>query len=88
MVLMLSPACGRCVCGRSRRGSLRTVALAAAMTGVMVLARPLGFIPAGTIGLLCYAGGLLALRIINRDELRMLTGRGGGAEAVAVEAGV
>jgi O-antigen/teichoic acid export membrane protein len=51
---------------------LRTVALAAAMTGVMVLARPLGLIPAGTIGVLAYAGGLLALRILNRDELRSL----------------
>ncbi len=88
MVLMLS-TCLRTMRLRPKAARIvRTVALAAAMTGVMVLARPLGFIPAGTIGLLCYAGGLLALRIINRDELRMLTGRGGGAEAVAVEAGV
>ncbi len=88
MVLMLS-TCLRTMRLRPKAARIvRTVALAAAMTGVMVLARPLGFIPAGTIGLLWYAGGLLALRIINRDELRMLTGRGGGAEAVAIEAGV
>jgi len=55
---------------------LRATALAAGMTGVMVLARPLGLIPAGTIGVLVYACGLLALRIVNREELRALAGRG------------
>ena len=49
----------------------------AGMTGVMILAKPLGLIPAGTIGMLVYAGGLLALRVVNRDELRALRGRGG-----------
>jgi len=55
---------------------LRATVLAAGMTAVMVLARPLGLIPAGTIGVLAYAGGLLALRIVNREELRTLSGRG------------
>jgi O-antigen/teichoic acid export membrane protein len=56
---------------------LRATALAAGMTGVMALARPLGLIPAGTIGVLAYACGLLALRIVDRGELRTLVGRGG-----------
>jgi O-antigen/teichoic acid export membrane protein len=51
---------------------LRTLALAAAMTGVMVLARPLGLFPAGLIGVLFYAAGLLALRIVNWQELRAM----------------
>lgn len=68
---------------------LRTVVLAAGMTGVMILARPLGLIPAGLIGVLAYAGGLLTLRIVNRDELRALAGRGEapGAEPVAAAVG-
>ena len=55
--------------------ALRTLMLAAAMTGAMALARPLGLIPAGVIGLLVYGGGLLALPIVSRAELRALTGR-------------
>jgi O-antigen/teichoic acid export membrane protein len=54
---------------------LRTVALAAAMTGVMTLAAPLGLLPAGAIGVLVYLAGLFALRIVNRQELRMLMRR-------------
>jgi O-antigen/teichoic acid export membrane protein len=65
---------------------LRAVVLAAGMTGTMLLARPLGLIPAGTIGVLVYAAGLFALRIVDRGELRALTGRGGAeAELVAAE---
>jgi O-antigen/teichoic acid export membrane protein len=51
---------------------LRTVALAAAMTGVMILARPLGLFPAGILGILFYACGLLLMRIVNVDEVRAL----------------
>jgi O-antigen/teichoic acid export membrane protein len=51
---------------------LRTLLLAAGMTGVMALTAFLGLIPAGLIGVLVYVGGLFALRIVNRDELRML----------------
>jgi O-antigen/teichoic acid export membrane protein len=51
---------------------LRTIALAAAMTGVMILTRRFGLIPAGVIGLLVYAGGLFALRIVRPHELRAL----------------
>jgi O-antigen/teichoic acid export membrane protein len=54
---------------------LRTLALAAAMTGVMSRTAFLGLIPAGLIGVLVYAGGLFALRIVNRDELRAITRR-------------
>ena len=55
---------------------LRTVVLAAAMTGVMTLTAFLGLIPASLIGGLLYVGGLFALRIVNRDEVRTLRGRG------------
>lgn len=54
---------------------LRTVVLAAAMTGVMILTAFLGLIPASLIGGLVYFGGLFALRIVNRGELRTLMGR-------------
>jgi O-antigen/teichoic acid export membrane protein len=61
---------------RLRAGKmLRATVLAAGMTGVMIVAKPLGLIPAGTIGVLAYACGLLALRVVNRDELRTLVGR-------------
>jgi O-antigen/teichoic acid export membrane protein len=50
----------------------RTLILAAAMTGVMVLARPLGLFPAAALGLAFFAAGLPALRIIGVDELRRL----------------
>lgn len=51
---------------------LATVLVAAAMTGAMVLTAPLGLIPAGLIGTLLYAGGLLGLRVVQVDELRKL----------------
>lgn len=54
---------------------LRATGLAAGMTGAMILARPLGLVPAGVIGVLGYAGGLLLLRVVNREELRALIGR-------------
>jgi len=41
----------------------------------MAVTASLGLIPAGLIGVLVYTGGLFALRIINRDELRALTHR-------------
>lgn len=65
--------------------TLRIIALAAGMTGAMILAKPLGLIPAGTIGVLVYAGGLLALRVVNRDELRALAGRGGSNPDLVAE---
>ncbi len=49
---------------------LRTAALAAGMTGVMILTRGLGLIPAGLLGVLVYAAGLLALRIVRPRELQ------------------
>lgn len=55
--------------------ALRTVALAAGMTGVMIFAKPLGLVPTGLLGMIAYAGGLMALRIVDREELRALTQR-------------
>jgi O-antigen/teichoic acid export membrane protein len=49
-----------------------TVLVALMMTGVMELATPLGWVAAGIVGVLAYAGGLLALRVIRIDELRAL----------------
>jgi O-antigen/teichoic acid export membrane protein len=61
---------------RPRVGKItRTVLLAAAMTGVMALSAPLGLLPAGAIGVLVYAVGLLGLRIIDRAELDLLLRR-------------
>jgi O-antigen/teichoic acid export membrane protein len=51
---------------------VKTVVVAAAMTGAMALASPLGLIPAGIVGGLVYVGGLFALRVIQLDELRAL----------------
>ena len=51
---------------------LRTVALAAAMTGVMILLRPWGLLPAGAIGVLFYVVGLFVVRVVDRDELRAI----------------
>jgi hypothetical protein len=53
----------------------RTLILAAAMTGAMALASPLGLIPSAALGVLFYAGGLFALRIVDRDELRTILRR-------------
>ncbi len=61
---------------RPRLGKIaRTVLLAAAMAGVMTLSAPLGLLPAGAIGVLVYLLGLVGLRIIDRDELRLLLRR-------------
>jgi O-antigen/teichoic acid export membrane protein len=51
---------------------LRTLALAAAITGLMELVKPAGLVPAGLAGLLAYAAGLLLLRIVSPEELRRL----------------
>ncbi|HZV73091.1 MAG TPA: flippase [Conexibacter sp.] len=51
---------------------LATVLVAAAMTGAMALAAPLGLIPAGIVGGVVYVAGLFALRVIDVDELRAL----------------
>lgn len=51
---------------------LRTAALAAAMTGVMILTRRFGLIPAGIAGVLFYTAGLFVLRIVRPRELRAL----------------
>jgi O-antigen/teichoic acid export membrane protein len=50
----------------------RTFILAAAMTGVMVLASPLGLFPAAVLGAAFFTGGLPALHIITIGELRRL----------------
>jgi O-antigen/teichoic acid export membrane protein len=72
MVLMLGTILWRLRLRLSPWKLLRTVALAAAMTGLMVLARPLGLIPAGVIGVAFYAVGLFGARIVNLSELRAL----------------
>jgi O-antigen/teichoic acid export membrane protein len=51
---------------------LATATVAAAMTGAMALAAPLGLLPAAILGGLLYVVGLFALRVIDLDELRAL----------------
>lgn len=51
---------------------LATLAVALAMTGVMELTKPLGWVAAAVIGVLAYVGGLFALRVVSLDELRAL----------------
>lgn len=51
---------------------VRTFVLAAAMTGLMILARPLGLVPAGVLGVAFYAAGLIPLRILDVAALRGL----------------
>jgi O-antigen/teichoic acid export membrane protein len=61
---------------RPRLGKIiRTLLLAAAMTGVMALSAPLGLLPAGALGAMVYAAGLVVLRIVDRNELRLLLRR-------------
>jgi O-antigen/teichoic acid export membrane protein len=72
MVLMLSTSLRRLHLRVSVSKLLKTGVVAAAMTGVMLLARPLGLFPAGILGLLLYGGGLLALRVFSWQELRAL----------------
>ena len=57
------------------------------MTGAMSRTAFLGLIPAGLIGVLLYAGGLFALRIVNRDELRAITRRDDAADPPATGSG-
>jgi O-antigen/teichoic acid export membrane protein len=72
LTLMLGTALWKMRLRLSPWKMLRTLALATAMTGVMILARPLGLFPAGILGVLFYACGLLAVRIVNIDEVRSL----------------
>jgi len=72
MTLMLSTSLHKLHLRLSPWKLLRTVALATAMTGVMFLARPLGLFPAGILGVLFYAAGLLVTRIVNTEDLRSL----------------
>jgi O-antigen/teichoic acid export membrane protein len=72
MALMLSTSLHKLRLRLSPWKLLRILALALAMTGLMILARPLGLFPAGVLGVLFYAGGLLATRIVNVNELRSL----------------
>jgi O-antigen/teichoic acid export membrane protein len=72
-MLLMMVTCLRSLAVRIAPGKLiRTVLLAAAMTGVMALAAPAGLVVAGLSGLLLYTGGIFALGIVRRDELRSL----------------
>lgn len=51
---------------------LATAAVALAMTGVMELTLPLGWVLAGIVGVVVYVAGLFGLRVIRVDELRAL----------------
>lgn len=62
---------------------LRTVALAAAMTGVMLAAKPLGLIPAGLLGVAFYAVGVFATKIVDLNKLRALRAQPTTAETVS-----
>jgi O-antigen/teichoic acid export membrane protein len=85
MILMLGTSL-RALRLRLRLGKmLRTALLAAAMTGVMALAAPLGLVPAGLIGAIVYLGGVFGLRIVNMNELRTLRGSGPSAPEPAEE---
>jgi O-antigen/teichoic acid export membrane protein len=72
MTLMLSTALYKMKAQLSPLKIMRTVVLATVMTGVMFVAKPLGLFPAGILGVLFYAGGLFAARIVNVAELRSL----------------
>jgi PST family polysaccharide transporter len=72
MVLMLGTSLRALRLRLSIGKLLRTLALAGAMTAVMSLARPLGLLPAGLLGVLFYVAGLFALNIVNWSELRAL----------------
>lgn len=64
----------------------RTFVLAELMTVVMLLARPVGVIAAGVIGVLLFAAGLVGARIIEPSMLRSVLARAAGGPAVAVAA--
>ena len=72
MILMLGTSLHSLKLRLSPWRLLRTFALAAAMTGVMVLARPLGLIPAAILGTAFYGVGVFVARIVELDRLRAL----------------
>lgn len=72
MVLMLGTSLHALKLRLSPWRLLRTLALAATMTGVMVLARPLGLVPAAIAGAVFYGVGVFAARIVDLDRLRAL----------------
>jgi O-antigen/teichoic acid export membrane protein len=72
MLLMLATGLRALKLTLSPWTALRALALAAAMTGVMILARPLGLVPAGAIGVIFYGVGLFVARIVDLGELRAL----------------
>jgi O-antigen/teichoic acid export membrane protein len=51
---------------------LRTLVLAAATAAVMIVAKPLGLLPAATFGVAFYLAGLLLVRIVDVSALRAL----------------
>ena len=72
MTLMLTTALVRLKLSFRPWRILRVVAVAAVATAAMKLAAPLGLVPAGLLGAVIYAGGLLALRVVLPSELRAL----------------
>lgn len=56
----------------SPRRMVRTTLAAMLMTGVMLLARPLGLVPALAVGSVVYVGALFALRVVSVAEIRTL----------------
>jgi O-antigen/teichoic acid export membrane protein len=76
MALMLTTSLRKLKLRISVWKPIKAAALAAAMTGLMILMRPLGLFPAGILGVLFYVGGLLVLRIVDRSELAVLKKRG------------
>jgi O-antigen/teichoic acid export membrane protein len=72
MILMLGTSLHALKLRLSPWRLLRTLTLAAAMTGVMILARPLGLVPAGLLGVAFYGVGVFAARIVDIDRLRVL----------------
>ncbi len=77
MVLMLNTSLRAMGMRLSPSRLLRVALVAGAMTGVMTLARPLGLLPAGTLGVLFYIAGLFVLRVLDLEELRALRAQRG-----------
>jgi O-antigen/teichoic acid export membrane protein len=76
MVLMLSTSLRALRLSVAPGKLIKTLVLAAAMTGVMLLARPLGLFPAAILGGLLYVFGVPALGILRWSELRGLKAAG------------